>query len=236
MRALSRGDPGQANHTAILVGLANFVANRRRERSLGLSRHCYGASESSVEARRRRRGTRGSRGLALLYPSLVNPNLKKRAKNPTFAPSPLAYCSLQASTLCLPADLPTETPTAARITPTRRRGSSPLGKPSSKTMGYSVRIDKFQLFRDISSPIHDHGQSHPSIGQFELFDMVWGDVCVSFYIYRDRDARCSLGNIITLWQLVRDGIDKGGRGVVQCVVLFVIIGNVPPRIEDLCVL
>ena len=65
---------------------------------------------------------------------------------------------------------------------------------------------------------------------------VWGDVCVSFYIYRGRDARCSLGNIITLWQLVRDGIDKGGRGVVQCVALFVIIGNVPPRIEDLCVL
>ncbi len=42
MRALSRFDPGQANHTAILVDLANFVPNRRRERCLGLSRHCWG--------------------------------------------------------------------------------------------------------------------------------------------------------------------------------------------------
>src|SRR6266576_941559 len=43
MRAFSRADPGQANHTAILVGPANLVLNRRRERGLGLSRH--GGSE-----------------------------------------------------------------------------------------------------------------------------------------------------------------------------------------------
>ena len=33
-------DPGKANHTAILVGLANLVLNRCRERCLGLSSHC----------------------------------------------------------------------------------------------------------------------------------------------------------------------------------------------------
>ena len=41
MRAFSRADPGQANHTAISVGPANLVLNRRRERRLGLSRHGF---------------------------------------------------------------------------------------------------------------------------------------------------------------------------------------------------